>query len=158
MNFLEYMSLCVPALIVVIIMLMRDLNNANKVIQSKQIDEQLKLEKYKFYTSIDIKKINDIIDDYIKDSLDLYMFETNRSLQPYLYFSDDDIREIIKGTTYKAIENMSDLYLSYISLLHKTEFDDNGELTLDSISYIRNRVKDQVILMVSTIGERRNEQ
>ena len=157
MNFLEYISIFVPALIVVIIMLIRDLNKANKVIQSKQIDEQFRLEKYKFYNSVDIEKINKYIDDYIKNSLDLYMFNTGRSLDPYLYLSDDDIKDIIKGTTYQVIHNMSDMYLSYISLLYRIEYDDNGDISIDTVSYIRNRVRDKVILMVSNINGDNNE-
>ena len=157
MNFLEYISAFVPALIIVIIMLIRDLHNANKALQSKQIDQQFKLEKLKFYNSVDIERINKYINDYIKDSLDLYMFNSGRSLDPYLYLSDDDIKDIIKGTTYQVIHNMSDMYLSYISLLYRIEFDENGDISIDTISYIRNKVKDQVILMVSNINDNRNE-
>lgn len=157
MNFLEYISVFVPALIIVIIMLIRDLHNTNKALQSKQIDEQFKLEKLKFYNSVDIERINKYINDYIKDSLDLYMFNSGRSLDPYLYLSDDDIKDIIKGTTYQVIHNMSDMYLSYISLLYRIEFDENGDISIDTISYIRNKVKDQVILMVSNINDNRNE-
>ena len=157
MNFLEYISIFIPALIIVIIMLIRDLNNTNKALQSKQIDEQFKLEKLKFYNSVDIEKINKCINDYIKDSLDLYMFNSGRSLDPYLYLSDDDIKDIIKGTTYQVIHNMSDMYLSYISLIYRIEFDENGDISIDTISYIRNKVRDQVILMVSNINDNRNE-
>ena len=157
MNFLEYISIFVPALIIVIIMLIRDLHNANKALQSKQIDQQFKLEKLKFYNSVDIERINKYINDYIKDSLDLYMFNSGRSLDPYLYLSDDDIKDIIKGTTYQVIHNMSDMYLSYISLLYRIEFDENGDISIDTISYIRNKVKDQVILMVSNINDNKNE-
>lgn len=132
-----------------IVKLIRDMIMERKI-KIALASPQFQLEKDKFYTSLDLKKINDAVDEYIKSNLELYMLNSGLSTQPNLYLSDNDIKKIIKEVTKEVIDNMSDVYRSYISLLHRV--DDMEDFDFGTIVFIRNKVRDQVILLAKDIN------
>ena len=152
MDINSVIGICTFCLILVIMAYFSFKDNiSNKKIESN--NDLTKLELNKFYCSLDLKKIDNDVNEYIKSSIENYMFESGLSLEDNLYLSDDIIKNIIKEVTYSCIKNMSDVYISYISLLFRVRYDEDGELSIDSISYIRNKVRDQVILMAKNINK-----
>lgn len=128
-----------------------NLKNKTKILNYEKLTYEL--EKNKFYTSIDLEKINKEIDEYIKTCLANYLFESGIILEDQIYISDNEMKDIIKSVSYDVITNMSDLYKSYFSLIYNIKYD-NDEFDFNSIVFIRNKVKDQVINLVRAVNNK----
>ena len=95
---------------------------ANKLITRKynQRDFELELEKYKFFGSVDTKKVQEEIDNLINKYFAYYVLY-NIEAPGKKYIKEDEINQGIKDITKNIILEMSELYSFYFRMLYDIE-------------------------------------
>ena len=95
---------------------------ANKNLKRKynQKEFELELEKYKFFGSVDTKKIGEELDDMVKDYFGYYVLYHFQA-QGKKYIKEDEMRQGVKEITKSIIMDMSELYTFYFKMLYQID-------------------------------------
>ena len=94
----------------------------NKLITRKynQRDFELELEKYKFFGSVDTKKVQEELDNLINKYFAYYVLYNFEALNKN-YIKEDEMTQAIKDITKNIVIEMSELYSFYFKMLYDIE-------------------------------------
>ena len=97
-------------------------------------DREVKNDLYRIYMDIDIVKVEEIIDNILKDYINKWVL-INIDAKGGDYIKDAEVQELIRYVTVTFIADMSDVHLFYIKCL--TAISDDEAI----VRYVRNKVK-----------------
>ena len=89
-----------------------------------QKEFELELEKYKFFGSVDTKKIQEEIDGLIEKYFNYYILY-NFIAHQKKYIKEDEMLKGVKDITKNIVIEMSELYTFYFKMLYNINNEDN---------------------------------
>ena len=107
--------ICITILIAV--SLVTYISNKNITRKYNQREFELELEKYKFFGTIDTKKVQEELDALINKYFSYYVLYTFVA-HDKKYIKEDEINQGIKDITKNIILDMSELYSFYFRILY----------------------------------------
>lgn len=127
------------------------ISNKNLIRKYNQKDFELELEKYKFFSSIDTKKIKEELDGLINSYFSYYILYNYEAHQKK-YIKKDEMDKGIRDITKNIVIEMSELYSFYFRMLYNIESEE--QLT----SKIYEMVTDTMISYVAEFNKPKEEE
>ena len=127
------------------------ISNKNLIRKYNQKDFELELEKYKFFSSIDTKKIKEELDELINSYFSYYILYNYEAHQKK-YIKKDEMDKGIRDITKNIVIEMSELYSFYFRMLYNIESEE--QLT----SKIYEMVTDTMISYVAEFNKPKEEE
>lgn len=103
--------------------------------------KRIEVEKTKAYANIDTVAVNKEVDEWLKGYLDIYILK-NITIPSVDYIKSGEAQDMLRNTCLKVMEELSELYRWYISLLVKSDTEDAiidflvGKLSLMVVNYV----------------------
>ena len=127
------------------------ISNKNLIRKYNQKDFELELEKYKFFSSIDTKKVKEELDELINSYFSYYILYNYEAHQKK-YIKKDEMDKGIRDITKNIVIEMSELYSFYFRMLYNIESEE--QLT----SKIYEMVTDTMISYVAEFNKPKEEE
>ena len=103
--------------------------------------KRIEVEKTKAYANIDTVAVNKEVDEWLKGYLDIYILK-NITIPSVDYIKSGEAQDMLRNTCLKVMEELSELYRWYISLLVKSDTEEAiidflvGKLSLMVVNYV----------------------